>query len=272
MKRLILPLFFITIFIFSGCDDLTSLFDDIDDTGTTTSCKIKKMVTSDGETTYDYSKEGLLTRMSNSETWDIAMFYNGNGQISKLEYYNKNTDTLDFYLEYTWINNNKAEEYLYQRTGNNQWEKYSKTEYNLNDDGDIVKVLYYEQFNKNWVVTSYDQYTIENKNVIKAESYVLNDGNFIKQETTTYKYDDKVNPLRNLSIRSIASISQYYWFTKNNLLKIVTTDESSNSVIYTADFEYEYNGDDFPVSYTRIDSTGGYTQTYKVSSIEYDCK
>jgi hypothetical protein len=230
------------------------------------------MVTSDGETTFDYSNDGLLTRMNNTATWDVGVFYNNNGKISRIEYYNTETDSLDFYLEYTWIDNSKAEQGFFEKGQNGQWEQTSKTVYDLNADGNMIyKVSRYEQFNNEWVLTSYDQYTIEDNNITKEETFVFGGGNFEKRNTTTYRYDDKNNALQELSLRSISEINQYYWFTKNNPIKIITTDDITHNVIYTADYQYQYNDKGFPVSYTRIDSINRSTQTYTVSSIEYDC-
>ncbi len=273
MKKLFSSLFLIAILVFSGCDKLNDLFENIDNNDdTTTMCRISKTVSSDGETTFDYSNDGLLTRMNNTNTWDIGIFYNGNAQVSKVEYYNKDTDSLDFYLEYTWINNSKVEQRFFEKDGNGQWIEFSRTGYDLNGDGDVTKVSHYEQFNNEYVVTGYEQYTIENGNVTKEETFVINSGTFEKHKTTTFQYDDKNNPYRNLSIKSISDINQYYWFTKNNPVKIVTTDDIVHNVVYSADYQYQYNDDDFPVSYTRIDSITGSTQTYTVSSMEYDCQ
>lgn len=264
MKKLILPAVFISL-LFSGC----FLFDTND---VTTKCKVNKIVSSDNTAQFVFSDDGLLTEINNTNTWNVRIEYDPIKRIKKVEYYNRNADTLDFYSAMGWINDLLVTvgSYEYQ---NGTWVMTSKTDYTLNNDGDIIKAEYMEKLNSDWQVTSYTDYTITNGNTVKAETYVINNGTFEKQYTTTYEYDNKANALSDISLQSVSEITQYLWFGKNNPVKIETVDNQSGSMIYSATFEYQYNSDDLPVSYTRNDVlASGNTQVYTVSSIEYTCE
>lgn len=238
----------------------------------TTSCSVTKIVSSDNTAQFLYSSSGLLTNINNSNTWNVTVGYNGTQKVAKLEFYNHGTDTLDFYSDFTEASNSQIEQASYEMQ-NGSWVQQSKTVFDLNSNGDIEKASYFEKLNNNFAKTSYDDYTWENGNVTKAEDFVLSGGNFEKRYTTTYQYDNKANALQNLSIKSVDVITAYYWYTKNNPVKMVTVDNKAGTQIYSATFEYQYNSDNLPISYTRTDSlASGNTQVYTVSSITYSCK
>ncbi len=267
MKKFVF-LFAALFLIASGCN----IIDEIN-----SSCKVTKVVSNQGTTTYEYSTGGLLTNVESTElNMKIVIAYNSGGKVSKIEYYNSTGDSLLFYMDYNWINTQKIESGTYFKTYSGEWWQVDKTVYELNGDGDPVKVSYYEKdMNDQWYVDHYKELIWDKGNIVRIEFFTLNesDGSFINDRTSLFAYDDNVNPWRGLSIKSVIVDDADILCTANNPLGITTTDNVNSSNSESVTFMYEYNSDKYPVSYTKTHhyDNGTPEETETVSSIEYDC-
>ena len=262
-------LIFAGLFLFvSGCQ----IVDEIN-----SSCKVTKEVSNLGTNTYGYSADGLLTDAEfASMNMKIVIAYGSGSKISKMEFYNLAGDSLLFYTDYSWTGTNKIESGTYFKTATGDWWQVDKTDYELNENGDPVKVTYYEKDeNDQWYLDHYKELIWDGGNIVRLESFTLDEstGSFKNDRTSLFVYDDKTNPWRGLSVKSVIVDDADILCTANNPTKITVTDNVTGTEAETVTFNYQYNSDNYPISYTRTHhyNDGSDDETVTVSSVEYDC-
>ncbi|GAB3937070.1 DUF3836 domain-containing protein [Mucilaginibacter myungsuensis] len=189
--------------------------------------KLSKMVTKDGPTTtnidftYDATKKLTVASMNLVQ---LKFAYNGNS-ISKVEYFSTGANpALTGYTEFTTQNGRVSEIKAFAKSGNVVTPFYKIT-YAYNAAGSVT------------TQTQYMWSPLE-------EKYELN-------ETTTFEYDAKVNPL---TITSDISATFYSVVSANNITKEVTKD-ALNQVVETSIYTYTYDDKGYPTIATKKTTT-----------------
>ncbi len=140
----------------------------------------------------------------------------------------------DFTDEYNYTNG-KLTTYLRKLPGRDYYDKYSYTY----ESSDVVSFV----ISRVTISTSAEE-IISPKNI-----YTLKDGNIIKYETsssvTTYKYDDKNSPMRNvLGFNKIFAEQPQVSSSVNNVISYTVTLVDNNS--YTNEITYAFDENNFP--------------------------
>jgi hypothetical protein len=114
----------------------------------------------------------------------------------------------------------------------------------------------------------YAEYSYDAKgNNTEAVTYILDfggSGEFKKQSTASFTYDDKKNP--NTALAAI--MLQPSLIGPNNVTKETTVDHQNNDNETFTQNTYEYNGENYPVKNTSTDNNAQTT----ITSMEYTCK
>ena len=114
----------------------------------------------------------------------------------------------DFKREYVYDENGKMiKEIYYMNIGKNVWRKEFKTEYIYNDNGNMKRDIYYCNRGKklSWNKEYKTEYLYDDKNLIMELRIPFYEGRIVKFE---YTYDSNKNQIKN----------EYYEFGRNNTL------------------------------------------------------
>lgn len=208
-----------------------------------------------GTLTYDGNKIVSLTR----EQSKIVFTYDGN-TIKKQEVFD-----LDFQK-----NETKSKEVLYAYENGKLKTRILKVGFadNGSEALSTIKTVYTYTSD---VLVNYNYYSVSTSGQEKKEgegSLELKDGNIIKDSktsgaskiTTTYEFDSKNNPLKNILGFNLL-LNEVDGFGKNNIVKTsrVSTEFPNPAVYLTS---YTYNDKGYPIKRTAFDSSG--------ISIEYE--
>lgn len=295
MKRILLPLLALSI-AFISCnrdnDDITNpienpveqgnLLADITEEGRILSQfiydgdKIKSSGFVDGNNSYSYTGNQITAihrEKGTFGTWDIRYTYNSDGTL-----------------------HSAFSTHIYERP------------VGYDNNNDIIMGKYKEIATREYTYTNnntinvketYDDYIIKNNTDEKVDSniaeyiFVMNNGNIIsktkKQQniysgatTTTYTYDNKMNPLNNIKGFSALSIefhlieehigAIHLHGNKNNILteKYSTVDSRGVEInSYQNISEYEYNSKGYPTKQTSVSSGAGREDITTISHYNY---
>ncbi|RYJ39573.1 hypothetical protein NU08_1242 [Flavobacterium anhuiense] len=222
--RKITYLLCISLFIFTSC---SSESDTPQNTETSTVPKKQIISRLDSPVTIDFVFDGnKIVSSTHSDNYVVKYTYKGD-LITKKE-------SSDLTNEYSYTDG-KLTTYLRKLTGRDYYDKYSYT-YVSND---VVSFVV-----SRITISTGAEEVISAKNI-----YTLKDGNIIKYETsssvTTYKYDNKNSPMRNvLGFNKIFEEQPQVSSSVNNVTSYSVT--LSNNSSYTNEITYTYNDHNFP--------------------------
>lgn len=206
---------------------------------------IKKILSDNGSIEnfiYDGNK---LLKISYDDGTSRVITYTGN-LITKEESRDESNTLTGEFSTMSYLNNRLVQvKYFYNNV------LFSKHDYVYNIDGTRTKTeTYYEVINFSNAGSSLTkQYFDAVGNIIKEEN--LNANNTVNG-TTTYFYDSKSNPHKNITGWIIAEGSGTEKI--NNLIK------ETSSAIYT--YKYEYNDQGYPISRIMTTGTSTYSEQY----------
>lgn len=239
MIRKITYLLCISLFIFTSCSSESDTPQNIE-----TSRVPKKQIISslDSPVTIDFVFDGnKIVSSTHSGNYVVKYTYTGD-LITKKE-------SSDLTSEYSYTDG-KLTTYLRKLTGRDYYDKYSYT-YVSND---VVS----------FVVTRITISTGAEEVISAKNIYTLKDGNIIKYETsssvTTYKYDNKNSPMRNvLGFNKIFEEQPQVSSSVNNVTSYTVT--LANNSSYTNEITYTYDGNNFPIgiNYKALSFTSTYS-------------
>ncbi|RLD89999.1 MAG: hypothetical protein DRJ09_05545 [Bacteroidetes bacterium] len=250
MKKIVFILLGFLMILLS-CNKLHDTFD--------INCKVVTVTTQDGVSTFEYDDNDKIISITNQPpNLKIIIGYDEVGRIIKMERYTMHDNTLKGYSNFNWVDNNHVDSYSYYYSVNyGAWlEDIDKIE--LNDNGNQIKREFYQKDeNENWFVSSYIEICWNKGNLVSTEFFTRDSEKkeFKKINTHLYEYDTKINPWRNLSIRSVIFDFSIFPISANNpVTERMTFNTARSSLMLKKD--YQYNSLNYPVSYiqTKIDA------------------
>lgn len=155
----------------------------------------------------------------------------------------------DFTDEYSYTNG-KLTTYLRKLPGRDYYDKYSYT-YESNDVVSFVVTRVTISTGAEEVISAKNIYTLKDGNIIKYET---------KSSVTTYKYDNKNSPKRNiLGFNKIFEYQPQVSSSVNNVTSYTTTLPDNSS--YTNEITYTYDDHNFPteINYKAISFKATYS-------------
>lgn len=273
---------------------LTSACDKKEDVAPVTLLTKMTSVNPDGtndERNYEYNSQNKLAKLKfifDTTVYENQITYGADGKISHVLTLLNGVELYKYI--YSWSANSVSSDNI-QKNANNEWseEGMSKSQYDLNSDGQITKFQYLYKQDTIWVGYYYMIYTWKNGNVEKSELWYndnlkntdikpfidmnllnanifgLKGANDTKSGTATFEYDTKNNAYLSLGFPYGVN-----GLTKNNVTKETNSFETENDQIYT--YNYDYNDNNYPtkstVSYTNQDEV---TET-QITLYEYTIK
>lgn len=94
------------------------------------------------------------------------------------------------------------------------------------------------------------EYTYSGNNVQSMKIYSYDVGGYTLEETYTYEYDNKINPMKFSSDAPILGMAQYY--SANNATKSTLVSVADPTDNFVADVTYTYNTADRPLTGTEV--------------------
>ncbi len=188
-----------------------------------------------------------------------------NGKISKLESYEGTVLKAEFEIKYASSHIDSV--ILYMDTLGTM-KRVGFYKYTYNSDK-ISSISMYIEFMGQMIEISKDEYIFSGDNVSTKTSYEMG-GSFtlVLSSTTTFEYDDKVNPYRNVGINDL--MGEPAFMSKNNITKLTTKDDAGNVIdAESYNFTYEYNSDNYYTKYVKTNFDNSKSTTY---TLEYDCQ
>ncbi len=240
-------------------------------------CKVVKMVSQNGVSSFEYQDNDKLLSATNTVSGTkFTVTYDDVGRVSEMKYYVPSDNSLKGYTRYNWVDNNNINADTYIYNANNEPFLDSKEKYELNDNDDPVKQKSYEKDdNGNWFVKSYNELIWNKGNIVRIETFYRDNetDEFQNIKTHLYEFDTKTNPWRNMSVRAVVNDFTGFPVSANNPVKDIEIINTTGHSV-TLEYNYQYNSNDYPIAYTRVKTnteTGETLETYKVSKIEYSC-
>lgn len=184
------------------------------------------------------------------ETFNIKLNYKSGSQLEYVSVVNGDEkDSLAF--DY----NNETITFVgWQKKGSGKYEIMGKQMLKLNADGTIAIVELFDYNDGQYVADEKTMLTWKDGNCIKAD-VIEYDGDDQYKSSSTYVYDDKVNPLKSfLFIASFAD--EYDIISKSNTLKETYVDEEDSGNNETTEYKYTYNDKGYPLTAVVTDSDG----------------
>ena len=117
-----------------------------------------------------------------------------------------------------------------------------------------------------FTVSSRIQYIYSNGNIVTEKIYLpaTTGGALTLAGTYAFDYDSKTSPLITGN-ESFLPGQNFGYACKNNPVKFVATDNSTNSVFATLNYTYQYNSSGLPISGTVVQTPGNKTTTLTLS-------
>ncbi|MDQ6527635.1 hypothetical protein [Flavobacterium sp. LHD-85] len=208
-----------------------------------TSCSSEGNTSQNAETSR-VPKQQIISSLDNPVTIDFV--FDGNKIVSSTHSGNyvvkytytadliTKTESSDLIKEYIYTNG-KLATYLRKLPGRDYYDKYSYT-YESNDVVSFVVTRITISTGAEEVISAKNIYTLKDGNIIKYET---------KSSVTTYKYDNKNSPMRNvLGFNKIFEEQPQVSSSVNNVTSYTVTLADNSS--YTNEITYSYDGDNFP--------------------------
>ncbi|MGE5518451.1 MAG: hypothetical protein ACM3VS_00905 [Candidatus Dadabacteria bacterium] len=133
--------------------------------------------------------------------------------------------------------------------------------YNYDASNKLISTIDYENAGSGYAPFSKEEYSYSGSNLgsVKYYSYDDSTSNYLLDETHTFEYDSKVNPLKFVSDAPVLGMTTYY--SANNVSKqtIVVTSPSSTQTVSTT---YTYNTNNMPITGVLTAGTGSAVSTY----------
>lgn len=222
--RKITALICFSLLILTSCSS-----DDNTSQNTETSRVPKKQIISDlnGPVTIDFVFDGnKIVSGTHSGNYVVKYTYTGD-LITKKE-------ASDFTSEYSYTDG-KLTTYLQKLTGRDYYDKYSYT-YESNDVVSFVVSRITISTGAEEVISAKNIYTLKDGNIIKYET---------SSSTTTYNYDNKNSPMRNvLGFNKILESQPQVSSSVNNVTSYTVT--LANNSSYTNEIAYVFDENNFP--------------------------
>lgn len=205
----------------------------------------------------DYNTSGEVTS-------SMIVSYDASGRLVKVE----NTDSKGEVIStrnYTYNQSGTINHVDIKSSASDQ-DATLKFEYNGIDPKKPSRVGFTIDFMGAPIEAAYVEYNYDDKgNNTDATTYVIDfsgSGEYQKQSTETFTYDDKKNPISSLA----AIMLQPSLLGPNNVLKHTTTDNSGSETFIQNN--YEYSPENYPVKNTSTDDQAKST----ITTMEYTCK
>lgn len=209
-----------------------------------TSCSSEDNSSQNAETGRVPKKQKIISRLDN--TVPIDFVFDGNKIVSSTHsgyYVIKYTytgdlitkkESSDLTSEYSYTDG-KLTTYLRKLPGQDYYDRYSYT-YESNDVVSFVVTRVTISTGAEEVISAKNIYTLKDGNIVKYEN---------KSSVTTYKYDNKNSPMRNvLGFNKIFEEQPQVSSSVNNVTSYSVT--LSNNFSYTNEITYTYDDHDFP--------------------------
>jgi len=245
--------------------------DNGDDTNPTTSktCYVVKETSDDNS--YDdliYNADNMVTKYNRYST-DGTLFENteityADNNISMIQAYEGSSLKSKIIFKYS---NHLDSTIIYIDTLG-VMTKVGYHTYTYNGDKLSSISTYFELFGQTLEVEKM-QYIYSGDNVSTITKYEMG-GLFTLEltSTSTFEYDDKINPYRNIGINDLLGEVQY--MTKNNITKFTMKDNSGTIIEdESLNLVYEYNSDNYFTKYVQTNFDNSNTETV---TIDYKCE
>ena len=133
----------------------------------------------------------------------------------------------------------------------------------------ISSISMYVEFMGQVIEILKNDYIYSGDNVSTKTEYKMGGGFTLElSSTSTYEYDDKINPYRNIGINDL--MGDFGFMSKNNITKITIKDDSGSiDEENSENFTYEYNSDNYFTKYVKTSFDNSKSTTY---TLEYDCQ
>lgn len=244
LKKFTSLLFILTLFACSSDDNSNS-----SNSNSLTIKKITETLYEDGPEPYTYSfdfnyENGVLKNIQR-ENVKLEFIYEGDNIVKSNQY--DGTTILESYTIIYEGNNIKA---LLQDDNN------EKSEYVFQNDVLKSKTYYFSNDGIDWDPNEITNYVFTNGNVTEQRYSLLSGG--VNTSKTTYTYDEKNNPMRNMN-KHLRYLLPLYGFSLLNANNAMTQNfyNTLESTTPSQESRYEivYNSDNFPIEIKRIMGT-----------------
>ncbi|MDX1760791.1 MAG: hypothetical protein R3218_01415 [Christiangramia sp.] len=145
-----------------------------------------------------------------------------------------------------------------------------KTEFEYNSQGLVTKITRYEydtQESSSCEELQYIDSTVLMEFDAKGNLTRMEDtGNFFGSVYLTYTHDDTYHPYHNL--KPIYYRNIYNYSSENNVVAAEEFDSDSNEKVGYVEYDYEFNGDNYPIRLDKKWSTAD-NSIYQTSTFEY---
>lgn len=266
MKKL-LPFFGALALLLTSCSSDDNNDDANDATSSIKPSKIAySYANSDSDYSLDIKYDGNKLISQTTDDGEVYKFTYTGDVITKVEYFNADKQ-LEYTTEYVYTGGKLTS--TTEKANNEVLKKaastYGKTKYTYNADGTITAKRFYEyQDGTEEEQGSVIKITIKDSNYSKAETNFS--GNL--QYTTTYEYDSKNNPFKNITGFNLL-IDWQTDASRNNVTKqtrvtaqvLGKTSVSDNTQVST--YSYTYDSNNFPTESKFTDNKGTQTQSVK---------
>jgi hypothetical protein len=272
MKKLLLSACALSVLFFSSCKKN----DDDNNGGVTPGTRLLKTVLKTGSdstvTTYSYNSAGKLISsksdaVSGGQTFDlqIDIVRNSSGiiqkQVLKSSVLAGIADSIVTDIRYDATNGRYKNSYTVVSAFG--FTIADSIVYNYDGSGKLVSQIDYVDDGSGYVPDNKVEYAYSGNNLqsLKYYSYDLGTSAFVHEETNTFEYDDKTNPLQFANEAPVLGMTQFY--SANNFIKNTYVSLTSPSDNYVSNITYTYNDQKRPVTATQVNgsvtSTGTYT-------------
>jgi hypothetical protein len=212
---------------------------------TSTGPLIKTETSIGGTATYNYNGN-KLSNVSYSPSETSTYTYNGDLIIKEEE----NGGGVNGVTTYNYSNN-----LLSSSTRTESISNISNTTnitYIYNSDGSITEMTTRTSINSGNTQTNNSKHIryYSQGNCIKDEYFSISNGVYTLVETTTFTYDSSNTPYKNITGYYLLTNPQGFY--SNNNLKSELHKNASNVTTRTVQITYQYNSENYPISYTSV--------------------
>lgn len=248
--------------------------DNNDDNNVKKTCYVNKMDYGKDYSLLEYNSDHQVIKVSNYDSLgnadgSYATFTYVDGKLSNMM--NWDNGNLEMKLTYHYGTSGKADS-LYQYVDNGNGLELEATFALFFTEDNLTKVEGIKEFYGQSVTINKIEYTYNNGNAIMMSNYEFDVPTLsLKlQSTTSYEYDTKKNPYRNIGLNNFFVAFDISFMSVNNPIKstekdkdgIVSQDKSEN-------YSYEYSSNDYPTKVTSTTFDSSYSET---TVLTYDCE
>lgn len=243
MKTITLGYIILSLLIFSSCKKN----ENDNNSGNGTSSSLKKMITiyqggDKDSAVFSYDSKNRLIKQ---QTWGNGTIYNGEnvlitrnnvGIITSFSNYGTQSEGIqvlrDASNKYTCVNT-QDDSTVYKYTDEKITESITYRKDSRNGENDYKNDYSYDQLG----------------NIIKIENYSFNNGNWIQENTFTYTYDNKVNPVQLGNEAIVLERAALLGDREIDLAAYAGPNNATISNSYSkGSYNYVYNSDNLPIS------------------------